>query len=61
MALHLTLEKGDRVILSCDVVIDIRRTGSQTQLSIEAPKDVKIQPIFRDSKKQLNHGIKSHD
>jgi hypothetical protein len=54
MALHLTLEKGDKVLLSCDVIIDVRRTGTQTQLSIEAPEDVKIQAVYKDSKKQLN-------
>ena len=58
MALHLTLEKGDRVMLSCGVVIDIARTGSQTQISIEAPEDIKIQAVFKDMKKQLRMGAK---
>jgi preprotein translocase subunit YajC len=56
MALHLTLEKGDRVTLSCGVIIEIRRTGTQTQISIEAKPDIKITPTFKDMKKQMKYG-----
>jgi sRNA-binding carbon storage regulator CsrA len=58
MALHLTLEKGDKVILSDGVVLDVRRTGAQTQISIEAPAEIKIMPVFKDSKKQMRYGFK---
>ena len=55
MALHITLEKGDRIILTGGIVIDVRRTGRQTQLSVEAPQEVKIQTIFKDIKRQAEH------
>ena len=61
MALHLTLERGDKVLLSCGVIIDIRRTGTQTQISIEAPPEVKIQTVFKDSKKHLRMSRGLHD
>ena len=54
MALHLTLEKGDKVILSNGVIIDMRRVGKTPQISIEAPREVKIHPVFKDSKKTLD-------
>ena len=53
MALHLTLAKGDKVILSSGIVIDMRRVGATPQISIEAPEDVKIMTVFKDSKRQV--------
>lgn len=53
MALHITMDVKDRVVLSCGVVIELRRAGRQTQISIEAPEDIKIDTIFHDPKKQV--------
>jgi len=53
MALHLTLDKGDKVLIGTNIVIDVRRVGRTPQLSIEAPADIKIMPVYKDSKKQV--------
>lgn len=55
MALHLTLEKGDRVFIDGGIVIDVRRTGKFVQLSVEAPPDITIGSVFKDPKKQSEH------
>ena len=55
MALHLTLEKGDRVMLSGGIVVDVRRVGKIVQLSFEAPEHIAITPIFKDAKKLSRH------
>jgi sRNA-binding carbon storage regulator CsrA len=58
MPLHITVSKGDRIILSDGVIIDVRRIGSQPQLSIEAPPEIEIQTIYKDIKKQAKLGRK---
>jgi preprotein translocase subunit YajC len=61
MALHLTLEKGDRVLLSGGIVVDVRRTGKFVQLSFEAPEGIKIERVFLDPKKQSEYGSSSDE
>ena len=53
MPLHVTVEKSDKILIGDDVVIDVRRVGVKPQLSIEAPPEVKIQAVYKDSKRQL--------
>ena len=52
MALHVTLEKGDRVMISGGIILEMRRTGKHCQISIEAPAEVNIETIYKDIKKQ---------
>jgi len=55
VALHLTLEKGDRLVIDGGIVIDVRRTGKFVQLSVEAPPEITIGSIFKDPAKQSRH------
>ena len=57
MGLKLKVGKEDKIVLDCGVVIDVletHRTGEVT-LSFEAPQDIKINTIFKDSSKQFKH------
>jgi sRNA-binding carbon storage regulator CsrA len=55
------MEKGDRVLVGSNIIIDMRRTGSQCQISVEAPAEVSITPIYKDAKKQLKLGRGAHE
>jgi len=57
MALKLTIGKGDKIIMSDGVVIDLIHIGAknsgQVTLAFEAPQEIRINAIFQDSRKQF--------
>ena len=56
MALHLNVEVEDKIVMSDGVVIDITEVaGGKVTLSFTAPKDIKINTIFKDSSKQFKN------
>jgi hypothetical protein len=56
MGLKLTVGAGDKIIMSCGAVIDIDyTTEKQAVLVFEAPKDIKIHTVFKDSSKQFKN------
>ena len=52
MPLKLSLEKGDKVMVGDDLIIDVLALGKRPQLSFNAPPDVKIIHIKGDPDKQ---------
>ena len=56
MGLKLTVSRGDKIICSNGIVIDIITTSDkQTMLEFHAPKSIKIDAIFGDSSKQFKN------
>ena len=56
MGLKLTVGRGDKIVLSAGVVVDVRTVSDkQVCLEFEAPRDVKIHTIFKDSSKQFRN------
>jgi hypothetical protein len=56
IGLKLTVSKHDKIVLSNGVVIDVRSTSDkQTTLEFTAPRDVEINAVFQDSKKQFKN------
>lgn len=58
MALLITMEPGDRVLMTGGIVIEVRRRGKFPQLSIDAPRDVQIAHEFADPQKQAVHEMR---
>ena len=60
MGLKLTVGAEDKILLSNGIVIDVRSTSNrQVCLEFEAPREVKIHAIFKDSSKQFKRLKKS--
>ncbi len=56
MGLKLTVSRGDKILLSNGVVIDVRTLSDRVVcLEFEAPQSVKIHAIFSDSSKQFKN------
>ena len=56
MGLKLTVTRGDKIICSNGIVIDIITTSDkQTMLEFHAPRDIKIDAVFLDSSKQFKN------
>ena len=56
MGLKLTLQSGDKVMLSNGVMIDVNTTSNkQTQLEFHADASVKINTVFKDSSKMFKN------
>ena len=56
MGLKLTVSRGDKILLSNGVVIDVRTLSDRVVcLEFEAPQSVKINAIFSDSSKQFKN------
>ena len=57
MALKLMLEEGDKVMMDdLGMVVDVTFIGEKkVQLSFFAPKDIKINAVFKDSRKMFKN------
>ena len=53
MPLKLMVERGDKVLVGDDCIVDVLSLGSKAQLSFNAPPDVKIIHVKADSTKQF--------
>jgi hypothetical protein len=56
MGLKLTLQNGDKVMMSNGVIIDVLTTSNkQTSLEFHADADVKIDAVFKDSTRMFKN------
>jgi len=56
MGLKLTVSRGDKIITSNGIVIDVRtNSDKQVVLEFHAPIEIKIHAIFKDSSKQFKN------
>jgi sRNA-binding carbon storage regulator CsrA len=59
MALKLTVGREDKILMSNGVVIDVlslsRRNGGEVTLAFDAPREIEIHTVFKDSSKQFKN------
>ena len=54
--LKLTVAVGDKILIGNDIIIDVQTcSNKQTRLGINAPIEIPITTIFKDSTKQFKN------
>jgi sRNA-binding carbon storage regulator CsrA len=59
MPLKLMMEQSDKVLIGEDCILEVLRTGSKVQISLNAPPDVKIIHLHTDPEKQWKNRRKA--
>jgi len=57
--LKLTVSNGDKILIGDNILLEIETcSNKQTRIAFNAPKEIKIHTIFKDSSKQFPNNSK---